>query len=174
MDFRWLDKVTLTNPFPTMFAGEITNEIVRNECYSFIDDFSGYNQVPIAKEDQHRTTYVCEFGSFSYKVMRFGLKNEPTIFFKIVLKYFQENLYKTIEIYFDDWTIYILLKEHAKWITLMLEICKKIQLSLNIKKCIFSTPIGILLVHVVYKEGIKVDLSKINIIIDLNLYINLN
>ena len=44
---------------------------------------------------------------------------------------------------------------------------RKIQLSLNIKKCIFATPIGILLGHVVCKEGIKVDLAKIKVIIEL-------
>ena len=36
-----------------------------------------------------------------------------------------------------------------------------IQLSLNIRKCIFLTPIGILLGHIVCKEGTKVDFSKI-------------
>ena len=49
----------------------------------------------------------------------------------------------------------------------MLERCWQIQLSLNIKKCIFVTPIGILLGHIVYKEGIKVDFAKIKIILDL-------
>ena len=49
----------------------------------------------------------------------------------------------------------------------MLERCRKIQLSLNIKKCIFLTPIGILLGNIVCKEGIKVDFVKIKIILDL-------
>lgn len=35
------------------------------------------------------------------------------------------------------------------------------------KKCIFSKPIGILLVHIIYKEGIKVELAKIKVILDL-------
>ena len=38
---------------------------------------------------------------------------------------------------------------------------------MNIKKSIFLTPIGILLAHIVYKEGIKVDFAKIKIILDL-------
>ena len=40
------------------------------------------------------------------------------------------------------------------------------------KKCIFAKPIGILLGHVVYKEGIKVDISKIKVIIDLKPPVN--
>ena len=59
------------------------------------------------------------------------------------------------------------MKDHIKWLRLMLEICRKIQLSLNIKKCIFATPVGILLGHVVCKEGIKVDIANIKVIIDI-------
>ena len=75
-------------------------------------------------------------------------------------------------VYFDDWEIYNMLKHHIKWLRIMLERCRQIQLSLNIKKCIFDTPIGILLGHVVYKEGINVDISKIKVIIDLKPPIN--
>ena len=49
VDFRELNKVTLTYPFPTPYADEILNEVVGHESYSFIDGFSGYNQVPIDK-----------------------------------------------------------------------------------------------------------------------------
>ena len=43
---------------------------------------------------------------------------------------------------------------------------------MNIKKCIFLTPIGILLGHIVYKEGIKVDFAKIKIILDIKPLVN--
>ena len=49
---------------------------------------------------------------------------------------------------------------------------RKIELSLNIKKCIFVTPIGILLGNIVCKEGIKVDFAKIKIILDLKPPVN--
>ena len=75
-------------------------------------------------------------------------------------------------VYFDDWTIYSMLKDHCKWMRLMLEWCQQIQLSLNIRKHIFLTPIGILLGHIVCKEGIKVDFAKIKIILDLKPPVN--
>ena len=65
-----------------------------------------------------------------------------------------------------------MLKYHVKWMRLMLERCRQIQLSLNIKKCIFSTPICILLGHVICKEGIRVDLAKIKVILDLKPPVN--
>ena len=99
--------------------------------------------------------------------MPFGFKNAPTVFSRIVVKTFQEYIYKTMAVYFDDWTIYSMLKDHCKWIGLMLERYRQIQLVLNIRKCIFVTPIGTLLGHIVCKEGIKVDFAKIKIILDL-------
>ena len=41
--FRWLNKVTLTDPFLTPFVDEIINEFAGNECYSFTDGILGYN-----------------------------------------------------------------------------------------------------------------------------------
>ena len=103
--------------------------------------------------------------------MPFGL-NAHAVFLRIVVKTFQEYTYKTMAVYFDDWTIYSMLKDHYKWLRLMLERCRQIQLSLNIRKCIFLTPIGILLGNIVCKEGIKVEFSKINIILDMKPLVN--
>ena len=78
--------------------------------------------------------------------MPFGLKNALVVFFIIVIKAFQEYIYKIVVVYFDKWTIYSLLKEHAMSNRLMLKSCIQIQLALNIKKFI-----GILLGKVVCK-----------------------
>jgi hypothetical protein len=79
----------LSNPI----HDKIINEVVGHECYSFIDGFLGYNQVPISKEDQEKTMFVSEFGSFAYKVIPFGLKNSPVSFPRIIVKEFQEYIY---------------------------------------------------------------------------------
>jgi hypothetical protein len=49
VDFKGLNKLTLMDPFPIPFTNEIINEVVGHECYSFTDEFSRYNQVPIVK-----------------------------------------------------------------------------------------------------------------------------
>ena len=54
----------------------------------------------------------------------------------------------------------------------MLERCRQIQLALNIMKCIFVIPIGILLGHIVCKEGIKVEFAKVKIILNLKPPVN--
>lgn len=106
VDFKGLNKLILTNPFPTPLADEIINQVAGHECYSITNGFSGYNEVPIAKEDQEKTSFVYEFDSFAYRVISFGLKKAPASFSRIVVKDFQEYIYKTMVVYFDDWTIY--------------------------------------------------------------------
>ena len=42
---------------------------------SFLDTYSGYNQIPMAKEDKLKITFILEEANPYYKVMTFGLKN---------------------------------------------------------------------------------------------------
>ena len=49
----------------------------------------------------------------------------------------------------------------------MLDKCRQHLISLNLKKCIFCVPFGILLGHIVCKQGLMVDPAKIAIIVNL-------
>ena len=136
------------------------------QVYSFTDGFSSYHQIRITKEDQHKTTYAAEWGCFQYMVIPFGIKNAPTIFSRIVVVSFKDFIHKFIEVKFDDWTIFGFIKNHIESLRMMLEHCLQYQISLNLKKCIFCAPFGILLGHVVYRDGMLVDPAKIEIILD--------
>jgi hypothetical protein len=100
-------------------------------------------------------------------MMPFGLKNAPTIFSRVVVEEFKEFLHNFLEAYFDEWTVFRLLKNHIECLRLMLDKCRQCQISLNLNKCIFLSPSGLLLGHIVCKQGLLVDPSKIAIIVDL-------
>ena len=57
--------------------------------------------------------------------------------------------------------------KHVGALRLMLAKCQEHQISLNLKKCIFCVPFGILLGHVVCRQGLMVDPVKIAIIVNL-------
>jgi hypothetical protein len=99
--------------------------------------------------------------------MSFGLKNAPAMFSRVVVEAFKKNLHKFLEAYFDDWTVFSLLKDHIECLRLMLDKCRQCQIAPNLKKCIFLSPFGFLLGHIVCKLGLLVDPSKIAIIVDL-------
>jgi hypothetical protein len=166
VDLRKLNDACLHDPFPTPFTDEVLENVGGHEVYSFTDGFSGYHQIKIAQEDRHKTTFVIEWGCYQYTIMPFGLKNAPTIFSRVVVASFKEFIHKFLEVYLDDWTIFSLLKDHVETLCLMLDRCRQFQISLNLKKCIFCAPFGILLGHVVCKQGLLVDPVKIVVIVD--------
>jgi hypothetical protein len=58
MDFRDLNKACPKDNFPTPFIDQILDECTRSEVFSFMDGFSGYNQIQIKPEDQHPMSNV--------------------------------------------------------------------------------------------------------------------
>ena len=99
--------------------------------------------------------------------MPFRLKNALAIFSRVVIAVSKEFIHKFLEVYFDDWTIFGLMDKHVGALRLMFAKCREHQISLNLKKCIFCVPFGILLGHVVCRQGLMVDPTKIAIIVNL-------
>lgn len=50
-NFRKLSAVKKKDHFPLPFPDSISDAVAGLECYSFLDGFSGYNQVHIGEED---------------------------------------------------------------------------------------------------------------------------
>ena len=89
--------------------------------------------------------------------MPFGLKNAPAIFSRIVVAAFKDFIHKFLEVYFDDWTMFGLIRDHMESLRIMLGYCHQYQIALNSKKCILCAPFGVLLGHVICRDGILVD-----------------
>jgi hypothetical protein len=51
VDLRKLNDACLSDPFPTPFTDEVLDNVGGQEVYSFMDGFSGYHHIRIAKED---------------------------------------------------------------------------------------------------------------------------
>lgn len=88
------------------------------------------------------------------------------IFSLIIIAVFKEFIQKFLEIYFDDWMVFVLIKCHVASLRLMLDTCRRYQIVLNLKKCLFCIPFRILLVHVVCRQGLVVDLANIMVIVN--------
>jgi hypothetical protein len=99
--------------------------------------------------------------------MPFGLKNAPAVFSRIVIATFREFIHKFVEVYMDDWMVYNLLKYHVGLLWLMFDRCREMQISLNLRKCIFCVPHGNLLGHIVCREGVLVDPAKVVVILNM-------
>ena len=79
--------------------------------------------------------------------MPFELKNAPAIFSRLVVAVFKDYIHKFVEVYFDGWTVFGLLKKHVEALRLMFSKCRQYQILLNLKKCVFYVPFGTLSVN---------------------------
>jgi hypothetical protein len=75
MDFRNLNRASPKDDFPLPHIDVLVDNAARSSTYSFMDGFSGYNQIKMVLEDKAKTTFVTPWGTYCYKVMPFGLKN---------------------------------------------------------------------------------------------------
>ena len=73
-DFRNLNHACPKDNFSTPFIDHILDECVGRKVFSFMDRFFGYNQIQIKPEDQHKTAFICPWGTFAYRKMPFILK----------------------------------------------------------------------------------------------------
>ena len=66
-----------------------------------MESFFRYNQIEIKPEDQHKTAFICPWGTFAYQKMPFGLKNAGPTFQRAMTLIFHD-LKMIIEVYLDD------------------------------------------------------------------------
>ena len=78
IDYRKLNATTRKDHFPLSFIDQMLERLARHEYYCFLDGYSGYNQIPIATEDQEKTTFTCLFGTFAYRCMPCLLYTSPS------------------------------------------------------------------------------------------------
>ena len=77
VDYRELNKATQKDHFPLPFIDQVLDTLAGKNFFSFLDGFSGYNQIQISLEDQDKTTFTCPWGTFAYRVFPFRLCNAP-------------------------------------------------------------------------------------------------
>jgi hypothetical protein len=77
---RDLNKDCPKDNYPIPFIDQIIDNCAGSVIFCFMDGFSGYNQMNILPNDQHKTTFICLWGNFAYRKLPFGLKNVGTTF----------------------------------------------------------------------------------------------
>ena len=102
VDFTYLNRACLKDSYPLPRIDTLVDSTARCELISFMDVFSGYNQIKMNEDDQERTSFVTSQGLFCYKVMSFGLKNAEVTYQRLMNKMFTHQIGKNVQVYVDD------------------------------------------------------------------------
>ena len=75
VDYWDLNKACPKDDFLLPHIDILMDSATLSVMYSFMDEFSRYNQIKMAKADKLKTSFITEWGIYCYLVMPFGLKN---------------------------------------------------------------------------------------------------
>ena len=140
-----------------------------HELLSFMDAFSGYNQISMNPNDQEKTSFVTVQGTYCYRVMPFGLKNAGVTYQRLVNRMFQKQIGTTMEVYIDDMLVKsIAAGLHIAHLSETFQILRDYNMKLNPAKCAFDVSAGKFLGFIVNHRGIEANPDKIKALLDMS------
>ena len=102
VDFMDLNRACPKDSYSLPRIDTLVDSTARHELLSFMDAFSGYNQIKMKEEDQEKTSFMTSQGLFCYKVMSFRLKNVGATYQRLMNKMFTHQLERNVQVYVDD------------------------------------------------------------------------
>jgi hypothetical protein len=101
IDYQYLNKACPKDNYLMPFIDQIIDNCAGSVIFSFMDGFSGYNQIEILPVDQHKIAFICPWGTFAYRKLPFGLKNVGATFQR-AMSYAFHDIKHIAEPYLDD------------------------------------------------------------------------
>ena len=106
IDYYKLNAMIRKDHFPLPFIDQMLERLASHAYYCFLDGCSRYNQIPIALEDQEKTTFTFPFGTFAYCRMPFGLCNAPSTFQSRKISIFLDMVGQFLEVFMDYFSVF--------------------------------------------------------------------
>ena len=102
VDFTDLNNACPKDSFPIPKIDQLMDSMVGHKLLTFMDAFSGYNQIQMAEEDQEKIAFITSQGLYCYRVMPFGLKNVGAMYQRLVNQMFSKQIERNVEVYMDN------------------------------------------------------------------------
>nr|ABF93464.1 retrotransposon protein, putative, unclassified [Oryza sativa Japonica Group] len=165
IDYTDLNKACPKDPYPLPRIDQIVDSIAGCDHLCFLDAYSGYHQIRMAREDKEKTAFITPIGTYCYTTMPFGLKNAGPTFQRTTRISLGSQIGRNVEAYVDDLVVKTrnqetLLSDLAE----TFESLRSARIKLNLDKCVFGVPAGKLLGFLVSARGIEANPEKIRAI----------
>ena len=160
--FTDLNRACPKDSYPLPRIDTLADSIARHQLLSFMDAFSGYNQIKMEEVNQEKTSFVTSQGLFCYKLMPFGLKNAEATYQRLMNKMFAHQIGRNVQVYVDDMLMKSLREyDHLSDLQETFDTLRAYNMKLNLNKCVFGVTAGKFLGFMVSQRGIQVNLEKI-------------
>ena len=133
-----------------------------HQLLSFMDAFSGYNQIKLDDVNQEKTSFVTSQGHFYYKVMSFSLKNAVATYQRLMNMMFAQQIGRNVVVYVDDMLIKSTREaSHLDDPRETFDTLHLYNMKLNPNKCVFSVASGKFLGFMVSQRGVEANPNKV-------------
>ena len=154
--------------FPLPRTDQLVDSTAGHKLLTFMDAFSGYNQILMAEEDQEKTAFVTSQGLYYYRVMLFGLKNDGATYQRLVNEMFKKQIGRNVEVYVDDMLVKSRKeKDHLDDLKETFNTLRQYHMKLNPSKCAFGVSSGKFLGFIVSQRGIEANPKKVRAILEM-------
>jgi len=174
VDFTDLNKACLKNSYPLPSIDALVDSASGCKLLSFLDAFSGYNQIKMHPRDERKIAFMTELSCYCYKVMPFGLKNAGDTYQKLVDRVLAPMIGRNVQAYVDDMVFTSQVKDqHVTDLEELFTTIAKYRLKLNPEKCVFGVEADKFLGFLLTECGIEANPEKCVAIITMRSPISL-
>jgi hypothetical protein len=165
VDYTDLNKHYPKDPFRLPGINQVVDSTAGCSMLSFLDFYSRYHQISLAKEDEEKIAFITPFGAFCYTSMSFGLKNAGATYQRAIQTCLADHWGKRVEAYVDD--VVIKTENSDNFIEDLQQVfnsLRRYRWKLNPEKCVFGVLTGKLLGFIVSHRGTEANPEKIEAI----------
>ena len=167
VDFREVNKHLSVPRYPLPRIDDVLQSFEGKKFFSVLDLTSGFWQIPIRKEDRHKTAFVTSEGLFEWNRMPFGLASSPAYFQRLMDLVIQGMKWTCAIAYIDDIIIFSdTLDAHVRDLQQLFTALRAANLKLSPKKCVLGAAEVHYLGHIVSRSGVRPDEGKVRAVRD--------
>ncbi|XP_014523638.1 uncharacterized protein LOC106779933 [Vigna radiata var. radiata] len=167
-DYTDLNKACPKDSYPLPSIDVLVDRASEHQILSFLDAYSGYNQIPMHNPDREKTTFMADQANFCYEVMPFGLKNAGATYQRLMNKIFTDQIGRCLDVYVDDMVVRS--DEGAQHLRDLEEVFRQVRrygMRLNPAKCTFGVAAGKFLGFMLTSREIEANPDKCRAVLEM-------
>ena len=162
VDFKLLNAKTQAFNYPMPNILDVIDHVGGSTYFSTFDLAHGFFQVPLDKQDRHKTAFMTPFGAFQFRRIAMGLRRSPGEFQRALNEIFKGLQFKEVYLFLDDAVIHSkTIEEHIAKLRKFLERLRSSNLKLQPDKCEFLQSSVIHLGHKISAKVVEPDPKKL-------------
>ncbi|CAK1595436.1 unnamed protein product [Parnassius mnemosyne] len=165
VDFRKLNEKTISDKYPIPNISDVLDKLGNCQYFTTLDLASGFYQVEMNPSDIPKTAFNVEHGHFEFLRMPMGLKNSPSTFQRVMDNVLRDLQNTVCLVYLDDIIVFSTsLQEHMVNLEKVFQKLRESNFKIQMDKSEFLKLETAYLGHIISKDGIKPNPSKISAI----------